>query len=418
MNLYEKALALSRRGDYEQASSHFKEYLEANPDDARAWNDAGVVLFSSGRCPEAIDHLERARDLQYDPACVDYNLFCAYAADDRAAEAVELFEAMCSSGIADDRKVSEAVSMLLGRDDAATAAELLVCAKRWLPTEHLEALLQGIRRRRAKIAFFCGGDGDTFLKDILDFARERFEVRVFDGDKVDQVQNLMVWSDISWFEWCTNLAEIGSKLPRVCRTIVRLHRYEAYSGWAGRINWENIDALVTVGNRCVDEMLEQQVPGLQYLTRRVTIPNGVNLEKIRFVRRKRGKNIAFVGNLRLVKNPMFVLQCMKRLCDIDPAYRLFIAGRTQELEVEQYVRHMIGVLGLKTQVLLDGWQEDVPGWLADKHYIVLTSVIESQGMGMLEGMAAGLQGLVHHFPGAEGIFPAEMLFNTAEEFCG
>ena len=38
-------------------------------------------------------------------------------------------------------------------------------------------------------------------------------------------------------------------------------------------------------------------------------------------------------------------------------------------------------------------------------------------MATLEAMAAGLKPLVHNFPGADGIYPEEVLFNTAEDFC-
>ena len=241
---------------------------------------------------------------------------------------------------------------------------------------------------------------------------------MFEGNTTEQVRELMEWSDISWFEWCTNLAEIGSKMPKVCKSIIRLHRYEAYLDWPSRINWENVDVLVTVGNRCVNEVLERQVPDISDRVRMVTIANGVDLDKYKYVNRRCGKNIAFVGNLRMVKNPMFVLQCMYALKKLDGEYKLFFAGRSQDAVVEQYLMHMIGELGLKDVVFFDGWQGDVQAWLADKRYIVSSSVIESQGMGILEGMACGLKPLVHNFPGAKVTFGKEFVFNTAEEFCG
>jgi glycosyltransferase involved in cell wall biosynthesis len=108
---------------------------------------------------------------------------------------------------------------------------------------------------------------------------------------------------------------------------------------------------------------------------------------------------------------------MQKLHYIDPEYRLFFGGICQDQVLEQYMHHMVRALGLDGVVFLNGWQEDISSWLADKHYIVSTSMIESQGMGVLEGMACGLKPVIHNFPGADQIFPPEFLFNISEEFC-
>jgi glycosyltransferase involved in cell wall biosynthesis len=78
---------------------------------------------------------------------------------------------------------------------------------------------------------------------------------------------------------------------------------------------------------------------------------------------------------------------------------------------------MVEVMGLQDVVFFDGWQSDVNSWLEDKHFIVSGSIGESQGMGLLEGMACGLKPVIHNFPGASEIFPQDCLFNIAEEFC-
>jgi glycosyltransferase involved in cell wall biosynthesis len=174
---------------------------------------------------------------------------------------------------------------------------------------------------------------------------------------------------------------------------------------------------VTVGNSFVRDALLQRVPDIERRTSVVTIPNGVNLPSFTFVNRPRGKNIAFLANLRMVKNPAFLLQCMQKLRYIDPEYRLFFAGMPSDAALEQYLRHMVDALELRDVVSFDGWQTDVNSWLQDKHYIVSTSIIESQGMGILEGMACGLKPVIHNFPGAGQIFPSEYLFNISEEFC-
>jgi glycosyltransferase involved in cell wall biosynthesis len=227
----------------------------------------------------------------------------------------------------------------------------------------------------------------------------------------------MQWSDISWFEWCTELARIGSNLPKVCHSIVRLHRYEAHLNWPKLINWKNVDTLITVGNEWVINAVNHWVGDISRLTSVITIPNGVDLDSIQFKRRKAGKKIAFVAKLRMVKNPMLLVQCMAELLKIDPEYQLYMAGELHDLLLWQYMQHMTKELGIPESFVFDEWQDDIPSWLEDKSYLVSTSVIESQGMGILEAMAAGIKPVIHNFPGAAGIFGTEHLFNTPSQFC-
>ncbi len=417
-DIYERGLGLARSGDYTGALSLIQRHLESSPQDGQAWNDAGVLLYQLGHSSDAIASFERAGELDCERGQLCSNLFHAYLASGRIGEGVSLLGEIHHYGLLADEFVRDAVGSLVRQGNIGDAMEVAIEVDNLAERDgRTSELVENIRSRRAKIAFFCGGDGETFIRDIYEFVSKRFDYRVFEGNTVEQIRDLMAWSDISWFEWCTSLAEVGSKLPKVCRNIVRLHRYEVHQGWGSKINWANVDTLITVGNRSVDELLCRQVPDLTRLTQMVTIANGVNLDKIRLIRRKRGKNIAFVGNFRMVKNPMFALQCMKKLHEIDGEYKLFVAGKTQDLEVEQYFYHMRNALGLDEAVIFDGWQTDIGSWFADKHYIALTSVIEGLPVGILEGMATGLKGVIHNFPGAEGIYPQELLFNTAEEFC-
>jgi glycosyltransferase involved in cell wall biosynthesis len=108
---------------------------------------------------------------------------------------------------------------------------------------------------------------------------------------------------------------------------------------------------------------------------------------------------------------------MQKLHYIDPEYKLFFAGQFQDGSLEQYLRHMVNALGLQDSVVFEDWKRDVHVWLKDKHYVASTSIIESQGMGLLEAMACGLKPVIHNFPGASEIYKQEYLFNISEEFC-
>jgi hypothetical protein len=59
--------------------------------------------------------------------------------------------------------------------------------------------------------------------------------------------------------------------------------------------------------------------------------------------------------------------------------------------------------------------KDVPAWLADKDYILGSSVMEGHPVGVLEAMCCGLRPLVYAWPGSEHLFPPEFLWNSFDE---
>jgi len=163
--------------------------------------------------------------------------------------------------------------------------------------------------------------------------------------------------------------------------------------------------------------LLQQVPDLRNRTRRVVVPNGVNLRRYPFRRRDRGKHLACIGCLTMEANPALLLQCMQKLCYLDAGYRLFFSGTFESPLLEQYVRHMVRTLNLAGVISFEAHPGDMNGWLSDKHFIVAGGIGENQVEALLAGMACGLKPVVHNFPGADKLLPASYLFNIAEQFC-
>jgi glycosyltransferase involved in cell wall biosynthesis len=419
LNYYQKGLELAEAGSHQEALICIQEHLRTSPNDAQALNDAGTILHCLGRSSEAVNHLVRARSLCNDSAEITCNLVEAYLAAAMAEEASQLFNEMEQRGQLNADVLNRTAGIFADQGNKAQAIEMLLWSLRIMPEQEvLNRMIEAIQIKRPRTTFFCGLKGDVkFLTDIYEFAKRRLQVQFAEGLNVEKMYELMRTSDICWFEWCTDVVVAASKLPKVSKNIVRLHRFEAYSNWPSQVKWENIDVLILVGNSFVKDTLLSRVPDIEHRTRLVTIPNGVNLDRFRFVDRQRGKNIACAGYLNMRKNPMLLLQCMQKLHYIDPEYKLFFAGVFQDPMLEQYVRHMIQILNLTDVVFFDGWQKDVNSWLADKHYVVSGSIGESQGMGLLEAMACGLKPVIHNFPGASQIFPSEFLFNISEEFC-
>ncbi len=413
------AAELAEAGNYEGALKLVLQHLQRCPNDAEALNDAGAILHCLGRSAEAADYLSRAKSLRPDSSEITWNLAEAWLAQGRPECTARLFDDMRRMGILSSDILTRTATAFVDRGDKANAIEVLLKSDELAPGQPLiSKIIEVIRNNRPRIAFLCGLEGDTkFLADIYDYTGRRYNVQMPQVRSLEQLREVMRTNDICWFEWCTNLVVEASKLPKMCKTVVRLHRFEAYMDWPAQVRWENIDHLVLVGNSFVRQALLRRVPDIETRTQVVTIPNGVNLEKFRFTERTRGKNLACIGYLNMRKNPMFLLQCMQKLHYIDDQYRLFFAGDFQDPMLEQYVRHMVEAMDLSEVVVFDGWQEDIVGWLEDKHFVVSTSIGESQGMGVLEAMACGLKPVIHNFPGADEIFPPQYLFNISEEFC-
>ena len=391
-NHYQRGLELAEAGRHSEALDCIQEHLRTASDDAQALNDAGAILHCLGRSDEAINHFVKARALQSDSPEIIWNLVEAYLALGRANEAVQLFDDMERMGILNADVLNRTANVFLNQDNKADAIEMLLRSlTNWPDQEILKPMIEVIRSKRGKIAFFCGLSGDVkFLTDIYEFTESRYQVQLSGNQSIDQMYELMKASDIAWFEWCTDVVAEASKLPKVCKNIVRLHRFEAYQNWLSRVRWENIDTLITVGNSFVKDALIKQVPDIESRTRVVTIPNGVNFDKFKFIERQPGKNLACVGYLNMRKNPVSLLQCMQKLHYIDSEYKLFFAGTFQDPMLEQYIRHICKALELTDVVFFDGWQEDINSWLENKHYIVSASLAESQGMGLLVGTGENL----------------------------
>ena len=272
----------------------------------------------------------------------------------------------------------------------------------------------------SKIAFISEPGMENFMTPVAQELADRGHTvqSVADGDNqhiVDAVRD----SEIVWLEWGNALAmhlTTDAGLLNQRTVILRIHSYEAFGPWIYYINWERIDHLIFVADHIKDLVLKK-VPKIEKLVANIhVIPNGVDLNKHKFVERKPGKNLAYAGYLNFKKGPMLLLHAFQSLVQNDPEYKLYIAGKFQEERYELYFRQFMDATGIQDNVIFNGWVDDIDGWLEDKQYIVSSSLLESQGMGILEAMATGIQPFVHNFVGASNVYPKEYLWNTIDDF--
>ena len=419
MTAYQRGVELAEAGNYEAALNHMRDHLRNAPNDAQALNDAGTILHCLNRSGEAIEYLQKAHQLCPDSGEIVWNLVEAYLAVGMPSEAAWLFGKMEKDGILNIDAVNRAATMLLDQDKKGQAVEVLLQSLRlWPEQEVLTPMLEVIRSKRPKIAFFRSGFGeDGALAEAWSFLDQRFQTAFHSDHPGDDMRRLLEWSDIAWFDGGGDSLVEASREPQSGKMIVSLRRSDVAGNWAKNVCWEHVDILLQIGSSAVETALLEQVPDIRHRTRMVVLPNGMNLDRFTFQPRSHGKHLACMGYLSMEANPAFLLQCVQKLHYIDPEYRLVFSGRFESTVLEQYVRHMVQTLGLRDVVLFEPCPGDLNAWFADKHFIVSSGIAESQVESVLAGMACGLKPIVHNFPGAEAVFPTASLFNIAEEFC-
>ena len=283
----------------------------------------------------------------------------------------------------------------------------------------LDKVHSGGSEERKLLKIFVRAGFDQFLDDLVEGLTRFYEVEKVIVTSLEQIEPAMANADICWFEWCDEVVMFASKLE-IARTkpiVCRLHRYEVFTEFPANVLWERIDTLMLVADHLLD-ILRVTVPGIEDRVQITTVKNGVAMDKIPFLHRNAGFNIACVGYINMRKNPIMLLQIMEKLVRFDSKYKLFVAGKFQDPLLHIYWEHMVKELGLENNVRFEGWQENITAWLSDKQFLISTSMHESFGYSIAEAMAMGIKPIVHNFPYATRIWPEQVLYNTIDEAVG
>jgi tetratricopeptide (TPR) repeat protein len=90
--LFDRAWELAEKGQYQAASAEWRKALEISPDDAKAHNNFGAVLWRQGAFEEAIAHYRKALEVKPGYAEARNNLAVALLQQGRLDEAIAQFQ--------------------------------------------------------------------------------------------------------------------------------------------------------------------------------------------------------------------------------------------------------------------------------------------------------------------------------------
>jgi glycosyltransferase involved in cell wall biosynthesis len=227
---------------------------------------------------------------------------------------------------------------------------------------------------------------------------------------------LKYWFDACLCMWADEAAVLLSQqIKKPFYTFIRA--YEVFTELPSQINWSNVKKLFYCNQNTADiaakifsETIVAQTKNLDCFV----IPNWIDIEQYPFKERDNNLSIAMVCDLNFKKNIPLAIQILAELPD---KYTLHIAGQCQDESLVLYMENLILSLGLERRVKMYERMphKDIPGFLANKSYILSTSMREGCPMNVLEAMAMGIKPVVHNWPGAKDIFPTENIFSKVSD---
>jgi glycosyltransferase involved in cell wall biosynthesis len=255
------------------------------------------------------------------------------------------------------------------------------------------------------------GRADSFLAPLMSALEAHFETRFIAAGPGEELAEAIRWADVVWLEWCWDHAVWATRqaLPPGKPCVVRLHSIEALqTDYPARMDWTRVSRLITVADD-IKEVLCNRFPAIADAVPIEIITNGIDTARFQPGAPDRFR-VAWVGHLEPKKNPMLLMQIAHRLHLQDERFHVHVAGGFTDLRTARYLHQMQSVLGLGGVVRFDGHVADMPAWYADKGVLLSTSMYESFGMNIGEAMATGAFPVVHAFPGADRLWPAECMF--------
>lgn len=390
----------------QDARARFLRLLRMNPRQAGLHNDLGVIWSDEKRPARALACFSRALKLNPDYSqarnnamqlCLENRLTIPAS---RILVRNEQNDSISSLSRIEIKRWKEIVEQSVTVETASKET-----AQPASGTEDTSDI--SLKTIRGRIAIFA--NHRQFIDPIIVDLRKRHDVRVYENESTEKMTDLLNWADIAWFEWCDDLLIQASKIAANCKIICRLHSYEAFTDMPARVNWSRVDRLIFV-NRSLVELTESQIP--PEVTRTV-IHNGLDLNKFHIPDNKpMSKRIASVGYINYKKNPALLLYCFSKIHNYDNEYTLHIAGDHQDPRIAVYFKNYLNRHPLP--VHFHGWVDDMPGWYADKGFVISTSLFESFHYSVAEGMVSGLQPLIHDWYGADYLYPSEYLYSDPD----
>ncbi|GGI05969.1 glycosyltransferase [Egicoccus halophilus] len=239
-------------------------------------------------------------------------------------------------------------------------------------------------------------------------------------------RELVAWADVVILEWCGRNAAWYSRHKRDGqRLILRLHRFELYTGYPAEVQHDAVDQVIAVSphyaklTRELTDFAPERV---------VTIPNWVDVHAFDRPKDPAARfHLGMIGVSPVTRKRLDLgIDVVERLRAVDPRFTLFVKSKLswdywwiwknhdEQRELQASLDRLQSSSSLRDGVVFDGFGPDVAAWLRKIGFVLSTSDDESFHLSPAEGMASGAVPLVRDWPGADTIYADQWIQTDVE----
>ncbi len=224
---------------------------------------------------------------------------------------------------------------------------------------------------------------------------------------------LMRDNELVFFEWASHLLAAATQMPKTCKIVTRLHRFEL-NEWADRVDWSKVDLLIVVCETKKQEILVR-FPELE--GRIAVVYGAVDTQKFVPVAKPYGHDIGILCHMTPRKRVYDLILAFYDAVKMNSDLRLHIAGGMHVAHRDYYDAMVDTVerLGLNDKVTFYGHVDNPQDWYEKVDVIISNGYSEGLQVSPLEAMSCGRYVLSHYWPGADEMLPKNYLYFTNDE---
>lgn len=251
--------------------------------------------------------------------------------------------------------------------------------------------------------YFC-----TSNRIFLDPITKRFKKTVGEENIIispHTTPEMIKEAKVIWVEWANEKAVEIQNADTKAYKILRLHAYEAFYDDMKKLDLNKFDRVIFISDY-IKNYVEKQYGKVKGA---VVIPNGVELDRFTLnPNKKKNNKIGFAGYLTRKKGIgelIFIAQSL-------PEYEFHLAGRYQEDDICDFMQSR-----KPDNVFVHEWKygDSLNDFYQDMSFILNTSLRESQGMTIMEGLSCGCKPIIRNWIGSDKIYDQKWIYRNLDD---